>query len=198
LTPTITNTPTPTFTPTITNTPGTSTSTGYLSPSANAAVTTSSGDNNGYQTSPANAYTDNATFAVDTNSGSGTSTSYTSTQKDRHNFYNYNFSIPTGAIIQGIQVRLDAKVDATSGSPKIYVQLSWDGGVNWTTALVTATLTKNEVTYTLGGTANTWGRTWSAADFSNANFRVRVIDVASNTSRDFSLDYIAVNVTYQP
>jgi len=25
-----------------------------------------------------------------------------------------------------------------------------------------------------------------------------VIDIASNTSRDFSLDYIAVNITYQP
>ena len=54
------------------------------------------------------------------------------------------------------------------------------------------------ITYVLGGTANNWGRTWSAADFSNTNFRVRVIDVASNTSRDFSLDYVAVNVTYAP
>jgi len=95
-------------------------------------------------------------------------------------------------------VRLDAKADATSGSPKIYVQFSWNGGATWTTGLATSNLTKSEVTYTLGGTTNTWGRTWSAADFSNANFRVRVIDVASNTSRDFSLDYIAVNVTYQP
>jgi len=39
---------------------------------------------------------------------------------------------------------------------------------------------------------------WIASDFSNANFRVRVIDVGSNTARDFYLDWIAVNVTYQP
>ncbi len=193
--PTPTNTPLP---PTPTNTPAPSTSTGYLAPSANAAVTTSSGDNNGYQTNPANAYTDNSVFAVDTNSGSGTSTSYTSTQKDRHLYYNYNFSIPATAVIQGIQVRLDARADATNGAPKIYVQFSWNGGTTWTTALATTNLTTSEVTYTLGAANNTWGRTWSAADFSNANFRVRVIDVASNTSRDFSLDYIAVNVTYQP
>ncbi len=198
LTPTITNTPTLTITPTITNTPGASTSTGYLAPSANAAVTSSAGDNNGYQTNPTNAYNNNGVFAVDTNSGSGTSTSYTSNQKDKHLFYNYNFSISPTAVIQGIQVRLDAKADATNGAPKIYVQLSWNGGTSWTTGLATTNLTTSEVTYTLGGTANTWGRTWSAADFSNANFRVRVIDVASNTSRDFSLDYIAVNVTYQP
>jgi hypothetical protein len=194
-TPTPTNTPVP---PTPTNTPAPTVSTGFLSPTSNAAVTTNSGDNNGYQTNPGNAYTDNSAFAVDTDSGSGTSTTYTSTQKDRHQFYNYNFNIPTSAIITGIQVRLDAKTDATTGSPKIYVDLSWDGGVTWTAAQVTANLAKKETTYVLGGTANTWGRTWSAADFSNTNFRVRVHDVASNTSRDFSLDYIAVNVTYQP
>jgi hypothetical protein len=34
------------------------------------------------------------------------------------------------------------------------------------------------------------------ADFSNTNFRLRVIDVASSTSRDFSLDWVAVRVTY--
>ena len=80
----------------------------------------------------------------------------------------------------------------------VYEVRTEDGGLTWTAALATATLSKSEVTYTLGGTTNTWGRTWSAADFSNTNFRVRVVDVASNTSRDFSLDYLAVNVTYQP
>ena len=45
--------------------------------------------------------------------------------------------------------------------------------------------------------ADTWGRSWSAGDLSDANFRVRVIDVAGSTSRDFFLDYVAVNVTYE-
>jgi hypothetical protein len=101
-------------------------------------------------------------------------------------------------VIQGIQVRLDARADATGGSPRICVQLSWNGGTTWTTAKQTTTLSTSEVTYTLGTTADTWGRTWSVGNFSNANFRVRVIDVASNSSRDFSLDYIAVNITYLP
>lgn len=197
--PTNTPLPGPTNTPLPpTNTPPAPTSTGYKFPSANAAVTSSSGDNNGYQTSPANAYANDSLFAVDTNSGSGTSTSYTATTKDRHVFSNFNFSIPSGAVIQGIQVSLDAKVDSTSGAPKIYVQFSWDGGLTWTTALATPTLSKTEKTYVLGGTTNPWGRSWSAADFSNTNFRLRVIDVASNTARDFSLDVISVNVTYQP
>ena len=101
-------------------------------------------------------------------------------------------------MIHGVQVRLDAMADATGGSPKICVQLSWNGGITWTTAKTTATLSTTEGTYLLGGTSDTWGRTWSASDFNNANFRLRVIDVAGNTSRDFFLDYVAVNLTYQP
>ena len=192
-------TPTPTSTPpAATSTPPAVTSTGFLSPAANAAQTTAAGDNNGYQTNPANAYANDGAFAVDTNSGTNSNLSYANKGKDKHSFYNYNVNLPATAVIQGIEVRLDARADATSGSPKVYVQLSWDGGVTWTTAKSTATLGTTEATYTLGGAADTWGRTWAAANFGNAGFRLRVIDVAGNTSRDFSLDYVAVNVTYRP
>ncbi len=188
----------PTVTPTLTITPILSTSTGFMAPKAHKAVTTRAGDKNGYEKKAANAYKPDNKFASDLNSGINLSTKPGNTGKDRHVFYNYNLNIPTGALIQGIQVRLDARADNKTGSPKIYVQFSWNGGKNWTTAKATATLGTKKLTYLLGGTANTWGRAWSAADFSNANFRVRVIDVASNASRDFYLDYIAINVTYQP
>jgi serine protease AprX len=196
-TPTITVTPTPTNTPTVTSTP-TSTpvqsSTGYKSPSANAAVTSGSGDNNGFQTTPANGYAYDNAFAVDTNSGSGTSTSYTSTQKDRHIYSAYSFGGLTGKTIKGIQVQVAAKVDATSGAPKMYIELS-SNGTTWTTALATANLSTTRTIYTLGGTANLWGRTWTPAEI--ASLRVRITNVASNTSRDFSLDSALVSVTYQ-
>lgn len=191
-------TPGPTLTPTPTSTPPAVTSTGFRSPAANAAQTSSAGDNNGYQTNPANAYANDGAFAVDTNSGTNSNLSYTNKGKDRHSYYNYTFNLPATAAVQGIEVRLDARADATSGSPKVYVQLSWDGGATWTTAQSTATLSTTEATYTLGSATDTWGRTWAAANFSNANFRLRLIDVAGNTSRDFSLDYVAVNVTYRP
>ena len=90
------------------------------------------------------------------------------------------------------------RAGATGGSPKICVQLSWDGGMTWTTAKSTTTLSTTEATYSLGSPSDPWGRTWSASDFNNANFRLRVIDVAGNQSRDFFLDYVAVNVSYQP
>ncbi|HSJ85828.1 MAG TPA: PQQ-binding-like beta-propeller repeat protein [Anaerolineales bacterium] len=193
--------PTPTNTPvtsTPTNTPAGGTSTGFLSPSANAAQTSGAGDNNGYQTNPANAYANDSLVTTDTDSGTNKSTSCTDNGKDKHRYYNYNISIPATAVIQGIQVRLDARADGTGGSPKICVQLSWDGGITWTTARSTTTLSTSEATYSLGSTSDTWGRTWNSGNFSNANFRLRVIDVASNPSRDFFLDYVAVNVTYGP
>ena len=172
--------------------------TGFRGPLANAAVTSSAGDNNGYEVNAANANADDGLYAVDNNSGTGTSTSCTSNAKDKHRYSNYGFSIPGGATIQGIEVRLNARVDSTSGAPAICVQLSWDGGTTWTTAKSTTTLATAEMTRILGGVSDTWGRTWSSGDFSDANFRVRLIDVASSTSRDFSLDWVAVRARYLP
>jgi len=201
-TPTATGTPshtaTVTLSPSSTNTPLPSVSTGFRSPAANAAVTTGAGDNNGYQTNPANAYGNDALFATDTKSGSNTNTSCTNTGKDKHNFYNYSFGVPSTAVIKGIEVRLDARSDSTNGSPHTCVQISWDGGVTWTATQQTATLSTSEATYILGSPTDLWGATWTPGNFSNANFRVRIIDVASNGSRDFYLEYVAVNITYQP
>jgi hypothetical protein len=192
LPPTPTNTPPP---PTATNTPAPGpANTGFLNASANAAQT--GGDNNGYQTSPTNAYLDDGLFAVDTNSGTGSSTSCTNSGKDKHQFYNYGINVP-GTTILGIEVRLDAKVDSTSGSPKLCIQLSWNGGSSWTSAKQTGTLSTGEQTYLLGSASDTWGHAWTLAQLSNANFRVRIIDVASSTARDFSLDWITVRITYQ-
>jgi hypothetical protein len=169
--------------------------TGYYNPSANARQT--GGDGNGYQTNAGNAYANDGLFAMDGNSGTGTSSSCTNAGKDKHRFYNYNITIPGSAAVKGIRVQLDARVDSTSSSPRLCVQLSWDGGATWTSAKSTTQLTRSEASYYLGGAADTWGHTWTANQLSNTNFRVRVIDVATSTARDFSLDWVAIQVTYQ-
>jgi hypothetical protein len=173
---------------------GGATNTGLRSPTANAAD--SGGDGNGFESNPANAHADDAASAVDNNSGTASSTSCTSTARDKHRFFNYGITIPSGATVKGIEVRLDSRVDDTAGSPKMCVELSWDGGISWTAPLATATLTKSMTTRTLGGAANTWGRAWTAAELSDANFRVRITNVANSTARDFSLDWIAARVSY--
>jgi hypothetical protein len=168
-----------------------------LSPSSNAAVTSSAGDNNGFEVSPANAYANDSLFAVDNNSGTSTSTSCTNTGKDKHSFYTFNLNVPGAATVQGIEVRLDGKVDSSTGAPLFCVQLSWNGGTSWTAAKSTATLGTTEQTYMLGSATDNWGRTWLPSELTNTNFRVRVIDVSSSTARDFSLDWVAVRVTYR-
>ena len=198
-TPTFTNTPTPTSTPTSTptNTPGGSSSTGFLAPSADGAETVKAGDNNGYEINPGNAYIADGLVASDANSGTGATTSCTDTQKDKHRFYNYNFNIPTLTLLKGIEVRLTGSAATTASSPKICIQLSWNRGDTWTAAQ-SVLLTTSNTTYVLGSPTDTWGRTWTSADLTNTNFRVRVIDVSSSTTNTFLLDAIAVNITYQP
>jgi hypothetical protein len=172
--------------------------TALYGPAANGALRRSAGDNNGYATSPSSAYANDGLFAVDTNSGTSTSTSCTSTRKDKHDYFNYGLTVPNGAEIRGIEVQLDARADSTSGSPRICVQVSGDGGATWSAPQATTVLTTRAQTYTLGGAVDRWGSAWSPEELADANFRVRLTNVASSTSRDFSLDWIGVRVTYQP
>ncbi|HYR87414.1 MAG TPA: hypothetical protein VE422_25245 [Terriglobia bacterium] len=166
---------------------------GFRGPTANAADT--GGDGNGFETGAVNAQTDDNLNAVDTNSGTNSSLSCTSPGRDNHRFFNYGLGVPPGVGVLGIEVRVDARVDSTGGTPKMCVQLSWDGGTTWTASQSTPTLTTTMASYVLGSPVDTWGRTWASSDLSDANFRVRVTNVANSTARDFSLDWIAVRVT---
>ncbi len=174
------------------------TDTGYLSPSSQTPQTTNSGDKNGFQTSPTSAYADDGLFAADMNSGTRGSSSCASPKRDRHQFYTYGIALPGSATVLGLEVRLDAKADNTTGTPKMCVELSWDGGTTWTAAKTTPKLAKAEKTYLLGGSADTWGRAWTPAQLGDSNFRVRITDIAGTTARDFYLDWVAIKVYYRP
>lgn len=187
------STPTPTSTPS-----GNPNSTGFLSPNTNAPVTTQSGDNNGFEVLPVNGHANDGVFAVDNNSGTGNSTSCADRRKDRHTYYDFNINLPANVTISGLEVRLDARVDSTANAPKMCVMLSWDGGVTWTAVKTTPTLSTTETTYLLGGPSDLWGRAWQTGELTNTNFRVRIVNIASSTARDFSLDWVAVNIYYQP
>jgi subtilisin family serine protease len=170
--------------------------TGFRNCTLTAAVRSSSGDNNGYETSPGEACTDGGSFASDNNSGTSSNSGCTHTGKDRHVFYGYPAAVPSGATVRGIEVRLDAWVDTASGTRSLCVELSWDGGVTWTAARRTPNLGRTEATYLGGSATDTWGRAWTSSEANN--LRVRVTSAASSTLRDFRLDYVGVRVTYTP
>jgi hypothetical protein len=94
--------------------------------------------------------------------------------------YNHDFPI-SGNTIGGITIQLE--VAAIDAGGTIDVQLSWDGGTSWTSAKATSVLTTGDTVVTLGSNSDKWGRSaWSAADFSDANFRVRLTgNTSSNT-----------------
>jgi hypothetical protein len=171
--------------------------TNWYYPTAQSAQTSGSGDNNGYEGTSASLLADDGVFATDTNSGTNNSTGCGNAGKDRHLVRDFSLALPVGkTTVTGFEVRLDAKVDSTSSAPRLCVQLSWNGGSSWTSAKSTPTLSTTEQTYILGGPTDLWGRSsWTASQFSNTNFRVRVASVASSTTRDFSLDVVGVRIT---
>ncbi|NVN92509.1 MAG: hypothetical protein HXX11_18195 [Desulfuromonadales bacterium] len=124
-----------------------------------------------------------------------------------HYYHNFNFSIPTGATINGIEVRLDAWYYPTgwppSGTGNFRAALSWNHGTTITSFLSTANVTASEATYFIGGSASTWGRTWNSGDFTNGNFEIQLTPI-TNTSivtypnQALSLDYCQVTVYYTP
>ena len=160
----------------------TSGDTGFSDPSTEAADT--GGDNDGYELNPTNAFSNEAVYASNING-----------DDDRHRFYDYGFSIHDGCNINGIEVRLDWWVDSTGGGNSMDVELSWDGGTTWTAAKTDSEETITEHTVILGSPSDTWGRTWSVSDFTDANFRVRAIMNGAG-GRDYFLDWITVKVHY--
>ena len=183
----------------------TATSTTFKACVTTLADTLNAGDNDGYQTAAASACNNNNVYAVDTDTGTSTTAAcgvgaVPDATKDRHRFYGFVFGLP-GAVahIDGIQVRADLKVDSvTSTTSNLCAQLSWDGGTNWTTIQSKPITVAAETSYIFGATNDTWGHTWLLTETGTTFFRVRIIDASTDALRDFSLDYLAVSVTYAP
>jgi hypothetical protein len=163
--------------------------TGTISPTSNSADTGGAG--NGFEGNPTGAYGNSGTTATNAN-GIG----------DRHRYYGYNFSLPPGAIINGIVARTDWWTNSTNGTNSINVELSWDGGATWTAAKTQGTeSTTDSNSKTVGSSSDTWGRTWSVSDLGATNFYVRVTTNCSGggtscSSRTFLLDWLPITVYY--
>lgn len=177
------------------------TTTPWTACTTNAPLTARAGDNDGYETSAAEACDDDSVPARDVDSGTSTAGGCGNPGKDKHRFGGFALGLPVSVTaIHGIEVRTDMWADATVGRPMACVRLSWDGGTTWTGYVnVGGDLTTTETTYTLGSAADLWGRTaWTPAELGSSAFLVEVTDSARNGARDFSLDGLAVRVTYTP
>ena len=176
------------------------TNSGYkgCAPGSNAADT--GGHNDGYESNPGNACGDDAAVATDAATGTNNSASCADAGKDRHRFWDFNLGVPaTVTSIDGIQVRVDSGMNNNGGTNNVCVELSWNGGASWTAAKSIDMAVSALTTYTLGAANDNWGRTtWTGANFSNANFRVRITDATSQPNKTYLLEYLAVQVSYTP
>jgi hypothetical protein len=177
----------------------TPTPTGFKTCTTTSNSADTGGDGNGYESTPTNACVTDGAIATDANTGTNLSLVCTDAGKDRHRFWDFSLGVPaTVSAVAGIQVRADVGLNNNSGTSQLCVQLSWDGGTTWTAAESIVVANVGITTYPLGATNDTWGRTWAGSEFSNANFRVRLIDTSDRTSKDLRLDGLAVQVTYTP
>lgn len=162
--------------------------TGWRSPSANLAE--SGGDWDGFELNPGGAYANGGGYAESESNGAP------SDPQDRHQYYNYGLNVPAGAMVEGIEVRLDWWLNNRNGTNYMDVELSWDGGSTWTAYKRDSWERSSERTSYLGDTNDPWGRVWTADELSNANFRVRLLPYTQQDGRDVRLDWVPVRVTY--
>lgn len=175
------------------------TATGFKGCTTTSNAADTGGNNNGYESLPANACGDDALVATDANTGTNATLSCTNAGKDRHRFWDFGLGVPaTVTSVNGIQVRTDEGMNNNGGTSELCIELSWNGGTTWTTPK-SVTLSGSAIsTYAFGATNDLWGRTWAGSEFSSANFRVRVTDVTNQPNKNFLLEYLAVQVTYTP
>ena len=95
-------------------------------------------------------------------------------------------------------MRLDWRLGGVTGTSSMGVELSGDAGATFTAEKRTPWRRRRCTRCSSATPSDTWGRTWTAADLSNTNFRVRVISTSSAASKDFFLDWVPVRVTYGP
>jgi hypothetical protein len=153
--------------------------TGYKSPSSNGAK----GIRNVW-TNPVNAYLSNNSYASRADDG---------TSDQDHSFETFGFTIPAGAIIDGIEVRIEAKA---SQNVTLYINVHSNSGGGWV-GTKSINLTTTEVIQVVGGITDKWYGSWIVDDFTNANFSVRVYTYLwPGTGEVYEMDHIEVRVHY--
>lgn len=109
---------------------------------------------------------------------------------------NFSFTIPTGATINGILVRVEAREDA-GGTEPLLAQLQDETG-----ALIgSSKSTSNEgsisgttsVVYTYGSTSDLWGATLTEAIVEDVDFGVRLWFATSHT---MTVDFVTMAIEY--
>lgn len=157
------------------------TDTGTKSPSA-------TGGKYNQWTNPTYGYADDSKYAVTTYSLYGY----------RQSYENFNFSIPSGSTINGIEVSVKGKTD--SGDAPVGFNVYNTSAGSWATEYlgeygVGGIWNTTESTVTYGSSSYLWDKSWTSSDFTNANFSAYITSV-DERSNIWMLNHITVKVYY--
>lgn len=150
-------------------------------------------------TSPANAATTNAVYATESVVSLGCS--------DVLVFSVYGFSVPSGAIINGVTVSIVGHGSASgldlssSQGCGAGTQLTKTAGVGVGSVINDATPWSTiDATFTEGSGATLWGTTWTSADINGTGFGVlvRIENTNGTLARTANVDSVLVTVTFTP
>ena len=107
----------------------------------------------------------------------------------------FGFSIPIGAIINGIVVDAWGHADANSQVELLCQLLKAGSGSG--SSKISDILTTSDEDYTLGTSSDLWGATLTYSDVNTSNFGVRIRGANQDTSTHvLSLDYVSITVYY--
>ena len=110
---------------------------------------------------------------------------------------NYSFGLSSGVTIDGIEVNTEFSTDFASTTATLQISLSWDNGTTYTaTKSDTQTGSTNDKNSTLGGSTDTWGRSWTDSEFANGTFLVKVEGKSSAPFNQCRLDFLQIKVYY--
>ncbi len=134
-------------------------------------------------TSPTNIVSDNTT---DASCNAAASSQYLVAR-------NFDFSsIPAGATIAGITVRIEAS-ESSAGTESLNAQLQNEAGTLVGSSKAAVISGTGKAVYTYGGTADVWGATLTESIVKDPNFGVRFW---FTTSHNIAVDYVTMAVEY--
>lgn len=145
--------------------------------------------------SPTAIYTSNDTRATSPSTTAGQVSNFLVSQA-------HGFTIPAGAVIQGILVEIERSINSSSAATvrDAAVRIVKGGVVGATDRSNVSDWTNTEAIFSYGGPTDLWGETWTPADINASNFGAAVAAqrLITGNSLNARVDHIKITVYYAP
>jgi len=117
---------------------------------------------------------------------------------DRLQCWDYDFNLPSGAVITGIEVAIEHYAETDNDITDVEVMLMKDGVRVGSNKANPSHWDNNLETFTYGGDGDWWGTTWSEADVEDHDFGVSLAIVNDDPSDWIwaRVDYMSIKVYY--